>query len=208
MDINKPNRVNGSSISNGSFTSTKSNVGDFDFLKNDNWMNFTSHSQTSSPTKSVKTPAEPNYSGINIEPETTKAPSKPGGDIFEDLLGSQGYTFSSKFNPGPKTINEMRREDLVKEIDPEKLKVMEWTEGKKGNIRALLGTLHTVLWEGSGWNCNLSNLVTYADVKKSYRKACLAVHPDKQTGTCNENIAKLIFVELNNAWTEFDAKSS
>jgi len=56
---------------------------------------------------------------------------------------------------------------------------MEWTEGKKGNIRALLGTLHTVLWEGSGWNCNLSNLVTYADVKKSYRKACLAVHPDK-----------------------------
>lgn len=57
--------------------------------------------------------------------------------------------------------------------------VMEWVEGKKGNIRALLGTLHTVLWEGSGWNCNLSNLVTYADVKKAYRKACLAVHPDK-----------------------------
>jgi len=76
-----------------------------------------------SPTKSVKTPAEPNYSGIHIEPETTKARSKPGGDIFGDLLGSQGYTFSSKFNPGPKTINEMRREDLVKEIDPEKLKV-------------------------------------------------------------------------------------
>lgn len=56
---------------------------------------------------------------------------------------------------------------------------MEWTEGKKGNIRALLGTLHTVIWEGSGWNCNLSNLVTHADVKKAYRKACLAVHPDK-----------------------------
>lgn len=115
-------------------------------------------------------------------------------------MGSQGYTFTSKSNSGPKTINEMRREDLVKEIDPEKLKVnnivaclyssglndiimsfqiIEWTEGKKGNIRALLGTLHTVLWEGSGWNCNLSNLVTHADVKKSYRKACLAVHPDK-----------------------------
>lgn len=40
--------VNGSSnVSNGSFTSTKSNVADFDFLKTDNWMNFTSHSQTS-----------------------------------------------------------------------------------------------------------------------------------------------------------------
>lgn len=39
--------VNGGSVSNGSFTSMKSNVGDFDFLKTDNWMNFTSHSQTS-----------------------------------------------------------------------------------------------------------------------------------------------------------------
>jgi len=76
-----------------------------------------------SPTKSAKTPAEPNYSGLNIESETTKAPPKSGGDIFGDLLGSQGYTFSSKLNPGPKTINEMRRVDLVKEIDPEKLKV-------------------------------------------------------------------------------------
>lgn len=76
-----------------------------------------------SPTKSAKTPAEPNYSGINLESETTKVPPKSGGDIFGDLLGSQGYTFSSKFNPGPKTINEMRREDLVKEINPEKLKV-------------------------------------------------------------------------------------
>jgi len=101
----------------------------------------------------------------------------------------------------------MRREDLVKEIDPEKLKVsitmiiinvsyynilfikvMEWVEGKKGNIRALLGTLHTVLWEGSGWNCNLSNLVTYADVKKAYRKACLAVHPDKVKHLNQQNI--------------------
>lgn len=79
-----------------------------------------------SPTKSVKTPVEPNYSGINIEPEATKPPLKSDGDIFGDLLGSQGYTFSTKFNPGPKTINEMRREDLVKEIDPEKLKVNQY----------------------------------------------------------------------------------
>lgn len=39
--------VNGNNISNGSFTSTKSNVADFDFLKSDNWMNLTSQSQTS-----------------------------------------------------------------------------------------------------------------------------------------------------------------
>lgn len=39
--------INDGNISNSSFTSTKSNVADFDFLKTDNWMNFTSHSQTS-----------------------------------------------------------------------------------------------------------------------------------------------------------------
>ena len=31
------------------------------------------------------------------------------------------------------------------------------------------------------------------------RKACLAVHPDKQMGTPNENLSKLIFMELNEA---------
>ena len=47
-------------------------------------------------------------------------------------------------------------------------------------------------------------LVTQSDVKKMYKKACLAVHPDKQTGTENEDIAKLIFIELNDAWSEFE----
>lgn len=43
----KYSAVNNSNVSNGSFTSSKSNVADFDFLKTENWMNFTSHSQTS-----------------------------------------------------------------------------------------------------------------------------------------------------------------
>lgn len=56
------------------------------------------------------------------------------------------------------------------------------TEGKEANIRALLCSLHTVVWEDCRWTattCNMSQLVTPADVKKNYRKACLAVHPDK-----------------------------
>lgn len=27
-----------------------------------------------------------------------------------------------------------------------------WTAGKKDNIRALLASMHTVLWEGHTWN--------------------------------------------------------
>ena len=39
-----------------------------------------------------------------------------------------------------------------------------------------------------------------------YRKACLIVHPDKATGKPHEDYAKLIFMELNDAWAEFEEK--
>lgn len=54
------------------------------------------------------------------------------------------------------------------------------TDGKKNNIRALLCSMHTVLWENAKWQrCEMSTMVTPAEVKKAYRRACLAVHPDK-----------------------------
>lgn len=43
--------------------------------------------------------------------------------------------------------------------------------------------MHTVLWENAKWQrCEMSTMVTPAEVKKAYRRACLAVHPDK---VCN-----------------------
>lgn len=45
------------------------------------------------------------------------------GDVFGDLLGSQGYEFASKKEACPRTINEMRKEEMVKDMDPDKLKV-------------------------------------------------------------------------------------
>lgn len=59
--------------------------------------------------------------------------------------------------------------------------LLDWTEGKERNIRALLSTLHTVLWEGeSRWTpVGMADLVTPAQVKKQYRRAVLVVHPDK-----------------------------
>ena len=98
----------------------------------------------------------------------------------------------------------MRKEELAKDMDPDKMKVriqcmfsnilcfhflyfhflfqiMDWTEGKQRNIRALLCSLHTVLWDGPKWQeIGMHQLVSHTEVKKFYRKACLAVHPDKQ----------------------------
>lgn len=42
--------------------------------------------------------------------------------------------------------------------------------------------MHLVLWEDNKWQkWEMHQLITPAEVKKAYRKACLAVHPDKVT---------------------------
>lgn len=134
--------------------------------------------------------SSPNTHKSNVTGETNAADSgasgnkstKSSGDAFEDLLGSQGYNFFRKAEKdSPKTINQMRKVEAAKTMDPDRMKIAEWTEGKKGNLRALLCSMHTVLWpEADRWQrCEMHQLVTAADVKKAYRKACLAVHPDK-----------------------------
>ncbi|KAK5870870.1 hypothetical protein PBY51_003780 [Eleginops maclovinus] len=126
-------------------------------------------------------------------------------DDFEDLLSTQGFA-SRPDRKGPRTIAEMRRQELTKDIDPLKLQILDWIEGKERNIRALLSTLHTVLWEGeTRWKpVGMADLVTPDQVKKYYRKAVLIVHPDKATDKPYEHYAKMIFMELNDAWSEFE----
>ncbi|GAB1607107.1 cyclin-G-associated kinase-like isoform X3 [Argonauta hians] len=129
---------------------------------------------------------------------------KVSTDTFGDLLGG----FSSKKSNEPRTIGEMRKDIMAKEMDPDKLKILEWTKGKERNIRALLCSLHTVLWdEETRWReCGMHELVSADQVKKVYRKAVLSVHPDKLSGTPHEALAKMVFMELNDAWAEFEEK--
>ncbi|XP_053321083.1 cyclin-G-associated kinase [Spea bombifrons] len=164
-------------------------------------------------------PSKPNYT-VNFsviggrEERGIRAPGfgpkpKVSESDFGDLLSNQGFSTKSG-KQGPKTIAEMRRQELTKDIDPLKLKILDWIEGKERNIRALISTLHTVLWEGeTKWKpVNMAELVTPEQVKKYYRKAVLVVHPDKATGQPYEQYAKMIFMELNDAWSEFENQGS
>uniref|UniRef100_A0A8C3QCR6 Auxilin n=1 Tax=Geospiza parvula TaxID=87175 RepID=A0A8C3QCR6_GEOPR len=154
---------------------------------------------------------KPNYnvsfSATGAQGERGKGAANAGkmSADFEDLLSGQGFN-AHKDKKGPKTIAEMRKEEMAKEMDPEKLKVLEWIEGKERNIRALLSTMHTVLWAGeTKWKpVSMADLVTPEQVKKVYRRAVLVVHPDKATGQPYEQYAKMIFMELNDAWSEFE----
>ncbi|TMW61946.1 hypothetical protein Poli38472_009439 [Pythium oligandrum] len=87
-------------------------------------------------------------------------------------------------------------------------KLKAWAEdnGRVKNIRTLLSTMHTVMWEDSKWaEVNMGKLIQPNDIKRTYRKAMIVVHPDKSSGRNAEQllIAERVFAALNTAWDEF-----
>ncbi|XP_064624452.1 cyclin-G-associated kinase-like isoform X2 [Lineus longissimus] len=170
--------------------------------------------QSQQPQQPKAAPTQPNYGRQNFssvlggrEERGVKKPFGPkpavGNHAFEDLLG--GHEFSSSKSNEPKSIKEMRKGTEYEETDPDKRKINEWTEGKERNIRTLLCSLHKILWDGTRWKeVGMADLVQGDQVKKAYRKAVLAVHPDKMVGGPHEEFAKLVFMELNDAWSEFE----
>lgn len=81
--------------------------------------------------------SRPDYSRTHFDAPKTGQQAAGGGakgsDIFADILGQQGYSFGSKMNQGPRSINEMRKEELVKDMDPKKVRIMEWVIIKHQN---------------------------------------------------------------------------
>ncbi|GMH41138.1 hypothetical protein BSKO_09048 [Bryopsis sp. KO-2023] len=96
--------------------------------------------------------------------------------------------------------------DLKKQVSP---KILEWKDSAQGNIRGLLTSLHTVLWEGSGWKeLTVGDVLESNQVKKAYRKANLLVHPDKvrqKNGTDEQIVvADMLFDILKESWGTFE----
>lgn len=103
-------------------------------------------------------------------------------NAFDDLLSQSGFSVR-KSEDSNKKMSDLKREAESFQMDPEKLKVgiqfvdlhqflnlhqqiLDWIEGKERNIRALLSTLHTVLWEDEKrWKpCGMHQLVQANDV--------------------------------------------
>lgn len=130
-------------------------------------------------------------------------------DAFHDLLESFRVSLSSNgtSTAQPSVVGTSYSYEGF-DLDP-KSKILEWKESRRGNIRALLSSLHLVLSDDFRWKpVGMHQLVSDADVKKSYRLACLAIHPDKVTGLdeSTQEMAKMIFTELRDAWTKFEGK--
>ena len=59
-------------------------------------------------------------------------------------------------------------------------KIGRWRDGKRDNLRALIGSLDLVMWEESAWKkVGMHELVTNGKVKINYMKAIGKCHPDK-----------------------------
>ncbi|PVH73770.1 hypothetical protein DL98DRAFT_500745 [Cadophora sp. DSE1049] len=91
--------------------------------------------------------------------------------------------------------------------DQVEARIGAWKNGKEDNLRALIGSLENVMWEGSGWKkVGLHELVLNNKVKIHYMKAIGKTHPDKlpqDASTEVKMIAALIFAALNESWDSF-----
>ena len=107
-------------------------------------------------------------------------PKKPSA--LADLTGSAASRNSE-------AVNRLREANQAAErADDEKFELSEsvdarlaaWKGGKQDNLRALLGSLDTVLWPEAGWKkVNMSELIMPNKVKINYMKGIGKVHPDK-----------------------------
>ncbi|KAI1084193.1 hypothetical protein F5B20DRAFT_576336 [Whalleya microplaca] len=86
-------------------------------------------------------------------------------------------------------------------------KIAAWRDGKRDNLRALIGSMDQVLWENSGWKkVGLHELVMANKVKIHYMKAIAKCHPDKlpqDASTEVRLIAGTVFATLNESWDKF-----
>ncbi|KAL8724110.1 MAG: hypothetical protein Q9181_006978 [Wetmoreana brouardii] len=148
-------------------------------------------------------------------PKRAPPKPKPKASALDELSGT---TLSSSAIAGDQgeAVTRLRAANLEAErLDDEKFalsdtvsaRISGWRSGKEGNLRALLASLDTVLWEGSGWKkVGMGELLVPGKVKVVYMKAVARCHPDKlPTAATTEQkmISAAVFATLNEAWDGF-----
>lgn len=105
-----------------------------------------------------------------------------------------------------KKKEEAEEDEVRRRLEP---MIKQWSEehGKKKQLRALLASLHTILWPGAQWKqVTIGDLLDDKKVKLAFHKASRVVHPDKTHHLEAEQrfLAKRIFDALSQAKNEFD----
>ncbi|CAK9879972.1 unnamed protein product [Sphagnum jensenii] len=118
-----------------------------------------------------------------------------------------------------KALEEKNQRDMALQMEQEErhrlagnldAEIRRWSMGKEGNLRALLSSLHLILWPECNWKpVSLTDLITAPLVKKAYKSAILCVHPDKvqQKGATVQQkyTAEKVFDLLKDSFAKFNA---
>lgn len=106
---------------------------------------------------------------------------------LDDLIGSSAS--AATVVESTEAVRRLRKANAAAEkLDDEKFALADqvderltgWRAGKEGNLRALLASLETVLWEGAGWKkVGMGELIIAGKVKVVYMRGISKVHPDK-----------------------------
>jgi len=105
-----------------------------------------------------------------------------------------------------KKSDEAEEDTVRRRLEP---KIKAWSEehGQKKQLRALLATLHTILWPGANWKqVSIGDLLDDSKLKRCFHKASRVVHPDKTHHLNPEQrfLAKRIFDALSQAKRAYD----
>ncbi|PLB35749.1 UBA/TS-N domain protein [Aspergillus candidus] len=143
----------------------------------------------------------------------------PKRSALADLQGGGGRSPHAGYDSA--AVSRLRKANQAADrADEEKFALTEsvdarlttWKGGKQDNLRALLGSLDTVLWPEAGWKkVNMSELIMPNKVKIQYMKGISKVHPDKlptDATTEQRMIAGAVFGTLNEAWDKFKKENN
>lgn len=127
--------------------------------------------------------------GINKAPSQSSVPARKRPNPALKKASALSDLGGSSSGQDSEAVSRLREANKAAErADEEKFALSEsvdarianWRNGKQDNLRALLGSLDTVLWPEAGWKkINLSELVLPNKVKIQYMKGIGKVHPDK-----------------------------
>ncbi|GAB7360756.1 hypothetical protein MBLNU230_g0630t1 [Neophaeotheca triangularis] len=139
---------------------------------------------------------------------TSAAPTKPlGNSLQRPTLPSASSGQAVQRLRAANAAADAADDEKFALTESVEAKLAAWKGGKADNLRALLQSLDTVLWEGAGWKkVGMSDLVMPARVKIVYMKAIGRVHPDKvpQDATTEQKMVSAhVFSTLNEAWDKF-----
>ncbi|KAG0044483.1 hypothetical protein BGZ83_010309 [Gryganskiella cystojenkinii] len=175
--------------------------------------------------------AKVSMSSSSVSFNNNTSMSRPAGRTASTSSPMQDlFASNKKSNQDAKARADLERSEGVSKLrqsaaqqeqeDDEKLRLTDqvdrkmamWKSGKEDNIRALIASLGTVLWEGVGWKAvGMHELVTPQQVKIKYMRAIGKMHPDKlgaSTTVEQRMMANTIFSTLNSAWDAFKVQNN